>query len=151
VLSLTHHDAKSCHPVLTALPPVSSPSAVAAPWTALQALVSECDRDGDGHVSYREFVRALGRDSGKARGGDFVDLLAPRRRPSRALGGSRTALPKSQAKFWSAERVGHELAIKLGQHARSSEDTTRKLFWTISTDPFFQASAASGILLPTEC
>lgn len=45
--------------------------------------------------------------------------------------------PFASRSGWNANRIAHKLGIKFEQHTRTDLDHTRKLLWSVNTDPMF--------------
>lgn len=57
-----------------------------------------------------------------------------------------TRVPRSQQKFaWGAERISEQLLTKMDTFTARHEDHTRKLLWTLGTDPAFTNPANRSV------
>ena len=66
-------------------------------------------------------------------------LLAVAKAREQAAEKAAMVVPASQRKFaWGHERISHALLSKFDQFTARQEDHTRKLLWTIGTDPNFK-------------
>ncbi len=97
----------------TSLPGAASLLAVRRKWTAIEAM-----KRGE-KAERRQLAVEKARDA----------LMAK----------ARVRVPDSQRKFaWGPDRISHALICKFDQFTSRQEDHTRKLLWSIGTDPNFR-------------
>lgn len=59
---------------------------------------------------------------------------------------TQTRVPKSQNKFaWGAERIAEQLLVKMDTFTARDEDHTRKMLWTLGTDPQFKVGSRNAL------
>ena len=63
---------------------------------------------------------------------------------------AQSRVPKSQQKFaWGPERISQQLLTKMDTFTARHEDHTRKLLWTLGTDPHFKDASSRNAVKVT--